>query len=75
MLIGIGNSGDKALLPQALSALDHESALVRGMAVWACARLMDGTSFMELARERLTREEDEDVRAEWTHELTLGERA
>ncbi len=75
VLIGIGNSGDKALLPQALSALDHESALVRGMAVWACARLMDGTSFMELARERLTREEDEDVRAEWTHELTLGERA
>lgn len=73
VLIGVGNSGDKALLPQAILALGHDFPLVRGMAVWACARLMERAPFMDLAREQLTQEEDEGVRAEWTQELELQE--
>lgn len=72
VLIGIGNSGDVSHLQHALAALDHESALVRGIAVWACARLMERAAFANQARERLAREEDDNVRAEWTHELGAG---
>ena len=75
VLVAIGNSGNVSLLPQALAALDHEAAHVRGMAAWACARLMGLDAFRKLAQQRMTIESDPDVRAEWAHELEQGENA
>lgn len=75
VLVAAGNSGDTSLLPRTLAALDHDSPLVRGMAVWACARLMARDDFARLARERTGAESDADVRAEWAHELEHGGRA
>ncbi|MDN3627087.1 tRNA epoxyqueuosine(34) reductase QueG [Methylobacterium isbiliense] len=39
VLIAIGNSGDRTLVPDAVRLLDDPAPLVRGMAVWALARL------------------------------------
>jgi epoxyqueuosine reductase len=69
VLVAIGNTGDVSLLPQALAALDHEAAHVRGMAAWACARLMERDAFRDLAHRRMNDEFDPEVRAEWAHEL------
>jgi epoxyqueuosine reductase len=65
LLIAIGNSCDAALLPLVVERLDHESPLVRAMAVWAAARLCDGAAFDALAQAHESRETDLDVRAEW----------
>jgi len=40
VLIAIGNAGDPALAGSAVHLIDDPSALVRGMAVWAAARLL-----------------------------------
>jgi epoxyqueuosine reductase len=59
VLIAIGNSGDAALAPLVEGMLGDTSPLVRGMAVWALARL---------APQRLAGpgdETDSDVLAEW----------
>ena len=64
-LIAIGNAGDASLLPLVVERLTHDSPLVRAMAVWAASRLSDHDSFKALARDRVSRETDLDVRAEW----------
>jgi epoxyqueuosine reductase len=64
VLVAAGNSGDASLLPSVRRLLTDPSPLVRGMAVWALARLSDD----DLRAERdqhLQEERDEDVRAEW----------
>ena len=66
VLIAVGNSGDPTLADVARERLDHESPLVRAMAVWACGRLAPREAFMELANARAPRELDEAVRAEWS---------
>jgi len=38
---------------------------VRGAAVWALSRLLDGAEFSELAAKAMRGEADETVRAEW----------
>ncbi|ACL60266.1 domain of unknown function DUF1730 [Methylobacterium nodulans ORS 2060] len=68
VLIAIGNSGDATLAAEAERLLDDPSPLVRGMAVWALARL---------APERLPPgpppgEEDPDVLREWRLALNQG---
>ncbi|BCW91168.1 Epoxyqueuosine reductase [Alphaproteobacteria bacterium SO-S41] len=65
VLIAIGNSGEARLLPVAERLLDDAAAQVRGMAVWACRRLMDAAAFAALKSERLAAESDEAVKAEW----------
>ena len=65
VLIAIGNSGDAMLLSAAEALLDDTAAQVRGMAVWACRRLMDEAAFAALKNQRLAAERDEAVRAEW----------
>ncbi len=75
VLVAIGNSADPALLPHATRLLDHDSPLVRGMAVWACARLMNRDAFVELAQMRLIVEKDTQALAEWARELHAGEDA
>jgi epoxyqueuosine reductase len=69
VLIAIGNSGDAALAPEAISLLDDSSALVRGAAVWALSRLMPAERFAALAKDRRPHESESLVAAEWTAAL------
>ena len=68
VLIAAGNSGSAALVPACESLLDDVSADVRGMAVWALARLVLPDRFAALRGEHLPREVDGTVRAEWMME-------
>jgi epoxyqueuosine reductase len=64
--IALGNTADAgASLPAVCRLLDDASALVRGAAVWALARLSPQAFMAERAR-RLPAETDADVRSEWT---------
>jgi epoxyqueuosine reductase len=69
VLIAIGNSGDAELARIARDKLTHESPLVRGMAVWALARLLPAAEFRSLAPLHRVIETDASVRAEWDAEL------
>ena len=64
-LIAIGNGVDISLLPLVVERLNHESPLVRAMAVWAAARVCDDVAFKALAQMHASSETDLDVRAEW----------
>ncbi len=69
VLVAAGNSSDASLAPRVRRLLNDSSPLVRGMAVWAFARL---TTEAELRTEfalRFDGERDEDVRNEWMMEL------
>jgi epoxyqueuosine reductase len=63
VLIALGNSGDAAKADVAERLLDDASPLVRGMAVWALARL-DAARLAGLTGRRAA-ETDADVLAEW----------
>jgi len=65
VLIAIGNSGDAALVSAAERLLTDASALVRGAAVWALARL-DRERIAALAAAHRNAERDPEVKAEWT---------
>lgn len=64
-LIAAGNSGDRGLVPAVEALLDDTSPLVRAMAVWALARLVEPDALTDARRRRATRETDADVQAEW----------
>jgi epoxyqueuosine reductase len=66
VLYAVGNSGDAALAAEAQRLLDDPAPLVRGAAVWALSRLLDGEAFGALRQARLASEPDESVRGEWT---------
>jgi epoxyqueuosine reductase len=63
--IAIGNSGDRALAPEAERLLGDPSPLVRGAAVWALGRLDRARLAARAGRE----ESDAGVRGEWTAAL------
>ena len=63
--IAIGNSGDRALAPEAERLLADSSPLVRGAAVWALGRL-DRDRLAALAGRDET---DATVREEWSAAL------
>lgn len=65
VLCAIGNSGEQSLAPAAEAVLDDFSPLVRGMAVWALSRLLDGPAFQRLKSQRRGRESDAGVGEEW----------
>lgn len=65
VLCAIGNSGDGALAPSAEALLGDSSPLVRGMAVWALARLLDEAAFQRLKSHCASREQDASVAEEW----------
>jgi len=65
VLVAAGNSGDESLLPAVEVCLQHDSPLVRGMAVWALSRLMDGAGFRHLALRYLPGEGKQAVIDEW----------
>lgn len=64
VLYAIGNSGNAKLANEAERLLDDPAPQVRGAAVWALSRLLDGEAFAAI---RATRGEDPDdeVRSEW----------
>ncbi len=64
-LIAAGNSGEPALLPAVRLLLGDASPLVRAMAVWALSRLAAPATVAALHQAHLSRETDDDVRAEW----------
>ncbi len=65
VLIAIGNSGTPALAEVAERLLADPSALVRGAAVWALARLVPGARLGELRAAYAADEPDDEVREEW----------
>ncbi len=65
VLIALGNSGDPRLAGAAVARLDDASPLVRGMAVWACGRLLDGAAIGDLHRRHGMSEADAHVAEEW----------
>ncbi len=65
VMIAIGNSNNRAFAAVAAERLDDESALVRGAAVWALARLASRQEFSTFASESLRRETDVSVIEEW----------
>jgi epoxyqueuosine reductase len=67
--IALGNSGDQTLVPDVIRLLDDESALVRGAAVWALARLVSRERVAALAATHSVAEIDLAVKDEWTHAL------
>jgi epoxyqueuosine reductase len=69
VLIAIGNSDDPQLADIAQEKLTHGSPLVRGMAVWALARLLPAEEFRAVARSYRPIEPEASVRAEWDEEL------
>jgi epoxyqueuosine reductase len=66
VMIAIGNSGDAALAGCANHALEDESPLVRGAAIWALSQLLPEKEFSVLARDRAETESDPQARNEWT---------
>ena len=70
VLIAIGNSGEAGLVAVAEQLLDDVSPLVRGMAVWALARLDLGR--LKVRAGRRGSETDSDVLAEWASALIAG---
>jgi epoxyqueuosine reductase len=65
VLIAVGNAGDAALAPGVAALMGDPSPLVRAMAVWALARLMQPAAFDALRRQHGRAEEDAAVREEW----------
>lgn len=68
VLVAAGNSGDRSLAGRVHALLDDASPLVRGMAVWALARLATADEFGFERALRMAGEPDESVRAEWKME-------
>ncbi len=64
-MIAIGNSGEPRLAGAAVARLDDASPLVRGMAVWACGRLLDGPAVRDLHSRHGAGEADAHVAEEW----------
>ncbi|MFC5564357.1 tRNA epoxyqueuosine(34) reductase QueG [Methylobacterium aerolatum] len=65
VMIAVGNSGEPGLAEAAVARLDDASPLVRGMAVWACGRLLDAGTLRDLHRRSGAAEADAQVREEW----------
>ena len=70
VLIAIGNSGLPELAQPAEALLHDESALVRAMAVWACAQLLPSERFEALRIEHSRGELDVFVADEWRNACT-----
>jgi len=65
VLIAAGNSCDARLMPLVMPFLDHSSALLRAMAIWALRQLADDDVWQGLREDYLPDERDQSVRREW----------
>jgi len=73
VMIAVGNSGDPHLAASAIARLEDNSPLVRGMAVWACGRLLPPVAVQALHRRHAPAETDSHVRDEWIAATALTE--
>ncbi|MGU3284242.1 tRNA epoxyqueuosine(34) reductase QueG [Methylobacterium sp. WL7] len=73
VMIAVGNSGDPDLADAAIARLADDSPLVRGMAVWACGRLLEPATVQALRRQHEAAETDSHVRDEWSAVTALTE--
>jgi epoxyqueuosine reductase len=69
VLVAAGNSNDVRLIGSVRNLLEDASPLVRGMAVWALARLTTESEMRAEFKRSFEGERDEDVRSEWMMEL------
>ncbi len=69
VMIAVGNARRPSLAEVAQARLDDESALVRGAAIWALARLAPRDLLVALARERMDSEHDAEAADEWASAL------
>jgi epoxyqueuosine reductase len=67
VLIAAGNAGDRRLAGTITPLLADPSPLVRAMAVWALARLLDHNAFLHATQRAMAKEQDDSVQAEWLH--------
>ncbi|MCX8506028.1 MAG: tRNA epoxyqueuosine(34) reductase QueG [Alphaproteobacteria bacterium] len=74
VLIALGNSGQSNYAPIVATRLGDDSALVRGGAIWALARL-SRDALHQAALIYRTHETDETVIEEWRHELSESDQA
>ncbi|GJE07649.1 Epoxyqueuosine reductase [Methylobacterium jeotgali] len=74
VLIAVGNSGRPELAGEAVRALSDDSPLVRGMAVWACGRLLPSSEIAALRARHGAAEADPHVLAEWSAALAPPEK-
>ncbi len=74
VLIAIGNSADRALLPAAEARLADSDPLIRGAAVWATRRLATEERGAALRLALLPEERDTAVQAEWNAVVPAGAR-
>ena len=65
VLIAIGNSGDRRLLPSVAALLGDPAAIVRAMAVWALGCLADAAELTAFRQQFAHIEEDPEVCDEW----------
>ena len=65
VLLAAGNSGDQNLSERVINKLKHSNPLVRGMAVWALAKLVSWCEFDRMKRSYISREMDHAVLEEW----------
>ena len=73
VMIAVGNSGDPDLADAAIARLEDDSPLVRGMAVWACGRLLEPATVQALRQQHQAAETDSHVRDEWSAVTALTE--
>ncbi|MDN3572281.1 tRNA epoxyqueuosine(34) reductase QueG [Methylobacterium longum] len=73
VMIAIGNSGRPDLAGSVVARLADESPLVRGMAIWACGRLLEPAALRALHSRYWPTERDAHVRDEWRTALGLTE--
>jgi len=66
LLLACGNSGDESMITEILPFLRADSPLMRGMAIWALKQLMQPDHFSQLRQQWEGREQDGQVRQEWT---------
>ncbi|MBE7200047.1 MAG: tRNA epoxyqueuosine(34) reductase QueG, partial [Parafilimonas terrae] len=65
VMIAVGNSGSPDLAQAAIARLEDASPLVRGMAVWACGRLLGRDALLVLHARHALGEADTHVQEEW----------
>jgi epoxyqueuosine reductase len=65
VLVAAGNSDDVGLTEHITPHLEHDSPLVRGMAVWALRQLLPDYGYRVLYARHVPGERDADVLKEW----------
>ncbi|WP_417624566.1 tRNA epoxyqueuosine(34) reductase QueG [Paremcibacter congregatus] len=65
VLIAIGNSADRTLIPKVEQQLTDPSPHIRAMAVWALRQLCDQDQWRAHREKSVNQETDPDVRLEW----------